>query len=60
MDRVCEYQISFYQICIFEFAVKLHIAKFHLQENCHVKCNVLETTLCDFFVIEKQSSEEGM
>ena len=26
VTRQCEYQISFYEICIFEFAVKLHVA----------------------------------
>ena len=34
--------------------------RLHLQVNFHAKCNVLEKTLCNFFVIEKHSSEEGM
>ena len=52
--RQCEYQISFYQIYIFEFAVKLRVADF-----IDKKFNVLEKT-CNFFLIKKQSREEEM
>ena len=42
----CEYRISFYQICVFKFAVKLRIADFiDKKNNCLAKFNVLEKTL---------------
>ena len=37
---VCEYRISFYQICIFEFAVKLHFADFQAVCALGLRCIV--------------------
>ena len=54
---VCEYQISFYQICIFEFAVKLRVADFI---DTKIVMQSLPCWKRLFFVIEKQSREEEM
>ena len=35
--RQCEYWISFYEICIFEFAVKLHVANVNVNVNVNKK-----------------------
>ena len=55
--RQCEYRILFYQICIFEFAVKLRVADF-IDKKIVMQSLTCWKNLCNFFVIEKQSREE--
>ena len=55
--RQCEYRISFYQICIFEFAVKLRVADFNDKKIVTKSLTCWKRLV---FVIEKQSREEEM